>query len=62
MNRDRKGVGPSMHVHWVAKISDNAFRAQAAGFFFVLIAPFAVQQLVALNRHAPAANPVVSVS
>jgi len=51
-----------MYVHWVAKISDNPFRAQAAGFFFVLIASLAVQQLVALNRHASAANPVVTVS
>ncbi len=51
-----------MHVHRVAKISNNPFRAQAAGFLFVRIASFAVQQLVALKRHASAANPVVTVS
>ena len=61
MSRDlRESV--LVYVHWVAKISNNPFRAQAAGFFFVLIASFAVQQLPTLNRHATAANPVVTVS
>jgi hypothetical protein len=51
-----------MDVHRVAKISYNPLRTQPAGLFFVGIAPLAVQQLVAVNRHASAANPVVTVS
>jgi hypothetical protein len=30
-------------MHGIAKISNNPFRAQAAGFFFVWIASLAVQ-------------------
>jgi len=32
-----------MHMHRVAEIADNPFRAQAAGFLFVGVSPFAVQ-------------------
>ena len=50
-----------MHVHGIAEIANDPLRAQAAGFFFVGIAPFAVQQLLVPNGHATPANPVFTV-
>ena len=51
-----------MHVHGIAEIADNPFRAQATSLFFVGIAPFDVQQLLFPDGHAPPADPVFSIS
>jgi hypothetical protein len=50
-----------VYVHGFAKIADDPFRAQAAGFFFVGIATFDVQQLFLPDGHASPANPVFAV-
>lgn len=50
-----------MHVHRLAEMADDPFRAHAAGFVFIRIAPLAVQQLFAVNGHASTADPVVPV-
>ena len=56
---DRAGL---VHVHRLAEIADNPFRAQPARFDLVGIPAFAVQQLLVANRHASSANPVVAIS
>jgi len=52
----------SLHMHRLAEIADDPLRAQAAGFFLIRIASLALQQLVILDRHTAAANPVIPVS
>jgi hypothetical protein len=51
-----------MHVHGIAEMAYDPLGAQAAGFLFVGIAPLAVQNLVVMNGHAAAANPVFTVA
>jgi hypothetical protein len=51
-----------MHVHRLAEISHNPFRAEPASLILVRIAPLTTQHLLVLDRHAPAANPVVAIS
>ncbi len=51
-----------MHVHRVAEVADDSFRAQAAGFLFVGIASLHVEQLLFPDGHAPPANPVFPIA
>jgi len=50
-----------VYVHRVAEIADDSLGAQAAGFFFVGIASFDVQQLLFPDSHASPANPVFTI-
>ncbi|HYL77732.1 MAG TPA: hypothetical protein VEU96_26190 [Bryobacteraceae bacterium] len=48
-------------MHRLAKITDDSFGAQPASLVLIGISPLAMQHLVTLHRHAPAANPVVTI-
>jgi hypothetical protein len=50
-----------VYVHGIAEIADDPLRAQSAGFFFVGIASFDVQQLFFPNGHASSAHPVFTI-
>jgi len=50
-----------MHMHGIAEITDDPLRAQPAGFLFVGIASFDMQQLLVPDSHTPPANPVLTV-
>jgi hypothetical protein len=49
-------------MHRIAEVVDNPLGALPAGFVLIRVAPFAVQQLLVANSHAPAANPVFAVA
>jgi hypothetical protein len=51
-----------MHVHRIAEVSDDPFRAQSASFFLVGVAALAMQHLFVRHCHGPAANPVATVA
>jgi hypothetical protein len=49
-------------VHRISEITDDSFGAQPAGFLFIRIAAFGVQQLLIANGHASPADPVLAVT
>ena len=50
-----------MHVHGLAEVAYDAFRAEAARLVFIRIASLAIEQLLIANCHTSATNPVVAV-
>jgi hypothetical protein len=51
-----------MHVHRIAEVANDPLGAKPASFLFVRIAPFYMQQLLIVNGHAAAADPVLAVT
>jgi hypothetical protein len=51
-----------MYVHGFAEVVNDPLGTLAAGLFFIRIAPLAVQQLLVVNGHASATNPIFTVA